>query len=70
MLRSTSQGTTIPCCFFGATTSYSAYAKSCTTECNTVGECAHETVAKSAPIRYVGHVRQAVQKCYEVTEIF
>ena len=46
--------------------------KSCATEHNGDGECAHDTVAERALIgtRGIDEVRLAVQKGYEVIEIF
>ena len=46
--------------------------KSCATERNSDGECEHETVAERALIGtwVIDEVRLAVQKSYEVIEIF
>jgi len=46
--------------------------KSCATEHNADGECAHETVPERALIGswVIDEVRLAVQKIYEVIEIF
>jgi len=43
----------------------------CATECNTEGECAHETVADRALTGtwVIDEVRMAVQKGYEIVEI-
>jgi len=46
--------------------------RSCATECNTDGECAHNTVAERALTGtwVIGEVKMAVQKGYEINEVY